>query len=96
MVVVVHPLGGAGTNVIQGKEDVGVEEFAAQAAVEAFDEGILRGLSGLDEGEGDVILPAEELELVGDELRPVVQADHRRQTTSLFELLEHSDHTQGR
>lgn len=72
-VVVVAPKGDLAASIVQGVEDFLVQQFIAQAAVEAFDEGTLLPLAGVDVVPGDVVLlgplqdgPAGELG-VGDD-----------------------------
>ena len=55
-VVVVAPEGDLSARVIQGVEDFLVQQLVAQAAVEAFDEGILLRLAGIDVVPGNVVL----------------------------------------
>lgn len=55
-VVVVAPQGDLAARVVQGVEDLLVQQLIAQAAVEAFDERVLLGLAGINVVPGDVVL----------------------------------------
>ena len=55
-VVIVAPKGDLAAGVVQRVEDLLVQQLIAQAAVEAFDEGVLLGLAGIDVVPGDVVL----------------------------------------
>ena len=55
-VVVVAPEGDLAARVAQGVEDLFIQQLVAQAAVEAFDEGVLLWLAGIDVMPGDVVL----------------------------------------
>jgi hypothetical protein len=57
----------------QGREDVGVEHLLAVRAVEAFDEGVLIGLAGLDVAELDRVLLTPVREDLRGELGTVVE-----------------------
>ena len=51
MLVILVPCGDMYLGLMQHREPVVVEDFAAEAAVEALDASILRGFAGLDEGQ---------------------------------------------
>ena len=55
-VVVVAPQDDLAARVVQGVEDLLVQQLIAQAAVEAFDERVLLGLAGINVVPGDVVL----------------------------------------
>nr|WP_233134436.1 hypothetical protein [Rubrivirga sp. SAORIC476] len=69
---------GLPTDLVEGPEDVGVEELAANAPVQPLDVGVLRRLAVLDVGQRDAAILAPRVEPVADELRPLVDADHPR------------------
>ena len=70
-VVVVAPEGDLSARVIQGVEDLLVQQLVAQAAVEAFDEGILLRLAGIDAVPGNVVLIGPLQDGPTGELRPI-------------------------
>lgn len=57
---------------------MGVEAFAAELAVEGFDEGIIRWLARPREVQFDTALVGPEIEVAGDELRSLVDPDRPR------------------
>ena len=77
MAVIVLPLLRFLSHLIQGAEDLRVQEFAAEPSIEAFYIGVLCRLARLDEGQGDLALFAPRIELVADELQTVVDSEHR-------------------
>lgn len=96
MVVVISlPFEGFVPDFVQGSEDIGVEQFAADASIESLDECILHWLPGLDEGEGDLAILTPDDETVTDELRAVVDTDHLWEPTALLQLLQDADHAHG-
>ncbi len=85
VVVVVPPEGERGSRVSQAGEDLLVQEFIPQAAVEALDEGVLGRLAGLDIVPRDaaIALPAEHRPtgqlgavVAHDGLGPAIEPDH--------------------
>ena len=78
-------------DLIESPEDVGVEEFTPDAAVQSFDVRVLGRLARLDEGQGDLAVFAPRIEAAADELRAVVDPQHGRKAAPFFELLEHPD-----
>ncbi len=70
-VAVVAPKGDLAAGIIQVVEDLLVQQLVGQAAVKAFDEGVLLGLAGIDVVPSNVVLlgplhdgPAGELRAV--------------------------------
>jgi hypothetical protein len=61
--------------IFAGKEDLHVEEFVSELSEEALDVTVLPRRSGLDEAGFDAMLFEEFNELLGAELRTVVEAD---------------------
>ncbi len=56
LVVVVSPKGQLAPCIVQAVEHLLVQEFVAQAAVEAFDEGVLLGLARVDIMPVDIVV----------------------------------------
>jgi hypothetical protein len=81
VVVVLLPVADGDLGVGQGREQVDVEAFVAQATVEVLDEGLRHGSPEWDEQH-----PGPRASPLGqrssDHLRPVVQPQHRRATTT--------------
>lgn len=78
MVVIVLPFERFLADLAERFTDIGVQEFAPDAAIEAFNVGVLRGLAGLNAGQCDLALFAPGLQLMADELRTVIDTDHTR------------------
>jgi len=95
VVVVVLPFLRFLTDLIERPEDIGIEEFTPEAAVQAFDTGVLRGFTGLDKRQHDLSVFAPRIEALADELRAVVYPDHGGKTAAFFELLQHADDALG-
>lgn len=74
-VVVIRPFLGKDAHLCQVIEQVGIEDVLPEQAVEAFDVGVLGGLSRLDEQIADAVLSAPVAEGMGGELRTVVGTD---------------------
>ena len=55
-VIVIAPEGDLAAGIIQGVEDLLAQQLVAQAAIEAFDEGVLLRLAGIDAMPGNVVL----------------------------------------
>jgi len=55
----------------QGLEDVAVEDFGAQRAIEALDERVLGRLAGLDELQADAVPACPQRESLADQLGAV-------------------------
>src|SRR2546422_3054687 len=77
---------------------MGVQAFVAEPAVEALDEGVLRRLPRLDEGERDAAAVSPRIEHPASELRPVVDDDGTGQGTPQGQLRseEHTSELQSR
>jgi len=74
VVVAVQPVGCHFTHLLQAVEDVAIEHLGAVGLVEAFDIGVLRGLTRLDVVEGDALGLRPLGQRIGDELGAVVNA----------------------
>ena len=61
--------------VVKAQEPVGVQAFASELAVEGLDEAIVRRLSRPREVQHDALLVSPEIEIAGDKLRSLVDAD---------------------
>ena len=66
--------------VVKAHEPVRIQAFAPELAVEGFDERIVRRLSGSPEVKGDTVRVGPEIEIAGDELASLVNADRLRIT----------------
>jgi hypothetical protein len=75
-------------DLVQGFEEVRVEDLLAVRPVESLDVGVLIWLAGLDVEDGDVVLPAPVDEQLGKELRAVVAANGIGQPTPAAQLFE--------
>lgn len=69
-------------------EEVFVQAFIPQPAVEAFDEAVLHRLAGGDEVPGHAAFPAPSEHGVGGKLRPVIRDDHAGLASKLDELIQ--------
>ena len=76
---------------LQGVEDVPVQEFIAQPCVEALDVSVLPGRAGLDEGGPGSHLRDPSPDGVRDELRAVVGADVGRDAAQDEQVGQHVD-----
>ena len=77
-VVSLEPGFGDLAHLLEIVEETAVQHLVAVGPVEALDVGILVGLAGLDVAQLDVVPFASVGELLGDELRAVVQANGQR------------------
>lgn len=96
MVVVLQPLGGQGSDLVDAVEDVAVEDFRAIRPVEAFDVGILSGLALLDELQLDAVGCGPGRQSAADQFRSVVHAQPLRRTTHFDEFSQRTYHPLGR
>ena len=64
------------------------EAFIAELPVEAFNEGVLGRLAGVDEVEPNAVAPGPLVEHLADHLGPVVENDLLRQPASLGQALQ--------
>jgi hypothetical protein len=76
-------------------EQLGVEEFVSEPAVERLCKAVLPRGSWLDIGGGGAAGLAPALEGVGNELGAVIAADERRRRVDAGELLQHRHHILG-
>lgn len=70
-VVVVAPEGDLSARVVQGVEDLLIQQFIAQAAVKRLDEGVLLRFAGIDVVPGDVVLLGPFQDRSAGELGPI-------------------------
>ena len=70
------------------REPVQVQALISEFPIEAFDEGILGRLAGLDEMQLDATALAPKEHLLAGELGAIVANDHPRQSTALSEFIE--------
>jgi len=102
VVVVVLPFLHFLSHLIERPEDVCVEEFTPETAVQALDIRVLCRFAGLVGrciialGESDLSVFAPRVEALADKLRAVVHSDHGRKAAAFLELLKHADHPAGR
>lgn len=75
LVVIPTPFGDQLPSVVQAGEPVIVEAFIPEAAVEAFDEGVLGGLAGLNQFELDAVPIGPLVQCPPRELWPLVGSD---------------------
>ena len=91
LVVAAQPIFGDFARVDERLEEVCVEHFATEAAIEAFDERVLVGFAGLDVEDLDAFAATPIGEGLAQELRSVVAADRTGLAIELDELLEHAN-----
>ena len=94
-VVVSQPGIGLRLNLIGQIEQTRIEHLGAKASVEAFDEGSLVGLAGLDERQPDTLIPGLVHKGMRGHLRAAVQPDGLRLAIDLHEFLHHPYQLQG-
>ena len=87
-VVASDPLSRHATDLAESFKDVAVEHLLSVSSVEAFDETVLHGATGLDEEPLDAVPPRPLLKLLADQFRAVVHAQSTRLATDLDELIQ--------
>ncbi len=92
VVVIVLPHAYSLAHLVKCFEDVSIEQFAADAAIESFYIGVLSGFSGLDKGKCDVVIFAPFIEPVTDKLWTIVDTDYVGEPAGFFQLFKHMDH----
>lgn len=91
-VVMIAPPAGDAADLLKAVEDFAIEQFIAQASVEAFDIAVLPGASGLDVKRGDAE-PAQPFpHCIGNELGAVVGPDMLRRPVLYEQIGQHVDH----
>ena len=75
LIVVPKPILHLRSGIVKAHEPMRVQAFAAELAVERLDEGIVCRLSGSREVEGDTVRVGPEIEIAGDELAALVDAN---------------------
>jgi len=73
-VVGLEPGLGELAHLVEGVEEIRVEDFFPKTAIEPLDEGVLIRLPGLDVADGDALRRAPLDEGLGGELGPIVDA----------------------
>ena len=73
VVVALAPVFGHAANFIERHEDVAVEDFGAERAVETFDVGVLSGFARLDVDEFDAIPQCPLMQGRTDQFGPVIE-----------------------
>jgi hypothetical protein len=91
-VVALEPGDGDLLHLLEGVEEIGVEDLVAKRAVEPFDEGSLIRLPGLDVADGDALHEAPVHECLRGELGPVVHAHPGGAAVQLDEVIQDPDH----
>src|SRR5579863_4418913 len=79
------------TSFVEAHEPVGVQALGAELAVQAFDEGVVRGFAGPTEVECHVVQEGPEIELPADELGAVVETDRLWIANLMSGLIERGD-----
>jgi hypothetical protein len=80
-------------HLLEGVEEIGVEDLFAEAPIESFDEGVLIRLSRLDVADGNALRRAPVDKGFGREFGPVVDAHAGRPAVEPDEVVEDPDHT---
>src|SRR6516164_5473215 len=70
------------------QEPMRVQALRPQAAVEGFDEGVVRRLAGPRKVQRDVVCIRPEVQIAGDELRSLIDPDGLRSANSRARLLK--------
>src|SRR5215813_10482507 len=84
-----QPSLGDRADLIEGLEEMRVEDLLTIGAIEALDEGILIGLAGLNVAQADPLSRTPLDEGLGDELRAVVDTHPGRAAIKSHELVQH-------
>ena len=88
VIVVAPPCVDDEAGMTEAFEEVFVQAFIPQPAVEAFDEAVLHRLAGGDEVPGHAAFPAPSEHGVGGKLRPVIRDEHAGLASKLDELIQ--------
>lgn len=96
LVVVLTPLMNFVPGLVQRPKPVLVEALVPEFAVQALDEGVLCGLSGLDEAEIDVVLLGPKEHGLTGEFAPVVADNQRGKGAAAAKLIEKTGHAAAR
>lgn len=78
LVIVLTPIFYFSPGIVKAHEPVGTQSFAAELAVEGFDEGIIGRLAGAGEVEDDALMIGPQIEIAGDEFRALINTDRLR------------------
>lgn len=95
VVVVVLPETAMLAHLLQGSEEVAVEQLAAKRTVEALDVGVLGGAGGLNPVQGGALATAPVLQGLADELGPVVHAQALGRAVALGQCLQQTHDAGG-
>ena len=82
MVIIVLPLFGFFSYLIQSFKDVRIQQLRSNASIESFNIGVLCGLARLDKGQCYMMVFAPVVELSGDKFGSVIHPDHLRQSAA--------------
>lgn len=96
LVVVDEPRVSELLRLVRGVKEVGVQDFLAIRAVEAFHEGVLHRLARLDVLQPDAALGAPFGERLRGQFRSVVEPEPIGASLERHELAQHADHARGR
>lgn len=90
-VVVTQPFIGQGLHLLNVFKDVGIQDFRAEGAVEAFHEGILVGLSWLDIKQLDAFGLSPFIKCMRSHLRSIVHADELRRAVVIGQAAQNTN-----
>src|SRR5579872_7410707 len=91
LVVIDEPRIGADAQLGERSEILYVEELIADARVERFDPCILRGFSGIEEMQHNIVVNRPLQHRAGDVLRPIINAKALGISADLCDLVERSN-----
>ena len=95
-VVVEQPLGHELAHMGQRTKQVGVEQFAAKRAVEAFNVGVLERLAGPNPVQGNALRLSPFAQARADEFGAIVRAQLRGSAMALNQARQHLHHAGSR
>jgi len=96
VVVAMPPVFGHSANVVEGLEDVAVEDFGPEGSIESLDVGVLGRFARLDVDERNAVTGRPVLQGLADEFRPVVEPQALRLAAGLDQFVERTDDPGGR
>lgn len=91
VLVAMTPVLGHSAHLGQTGEDVVIKHFGAQAAIEAFDVGVLHQLAGLDVDQRYAGARSPVGQCMADQLRAVVEANTLRRPAQLDQFVQRLD-----
>ena len=90
LVVLAPPFSNELAYLLQASKQVKIEQLVSQAAVKAFNEGILVRLTGLDIVDKHPIGLAPFDQNAAEELRSIIDPEQVRQSSNFFQAFEHA------